>query len=151
MSEVATNPNWNFRLAESKDAESFAKWAAENVKIDPKDLISGMKKTNPTVLFFVAEKDGVPVAFAPVYLTAMLAHLGINPEAVPADIGQALEVLTDGVMGFMVQFGVREIQTLTKPAYGLAQWAEAHGFKADERILYKLDINKQMGLVASEG
>lgn len=139
---------WIFRLAEPSDAEAFSKWAAENTQIDPKDLLAGMKRSNPTVLYFVAEKDGVAVAFAPVYMVAMLAHLGINPAADKKDVLQSLNVLTDGVMGFMVQFGIREIETLTKPAYGLAQWAEHHGFEKDDRLVYRLDINKQMSRIS---
>lgn len=138
---------WKCRFAEPKDAESFSKWAAENTQIDPNDLLAGMKKNNPTVLFFVAEKNGVPVAFAPVYMAAMLAHLGINPNAEASDVLQSLEVLTDGVMAFMAQFGIREIETMTKPAYGLARWASQHGFEKDDRMMYRLDINKQMPLV----
>lgn len=146
MSEQVKQSSWKFRLAEPKDAESFSKWAAENTKIDARDLMAGMKKNNPTVLFFVAEKDGIPICFAPVYMAAMLAHLGINPEASSEDRLQALNVLTDGVMAFMVQFGVREIETMTKPAYGLAKWAAQHGFERDDRLMYRLDINKQMAI-----
>lgn len=137
---------WNFRLAEPKDAEDFSRWAATNGQIDPKDLLSGMQKNNPTVQFFVVEKDGVPITFAPVYVAAMLAHLGINPDARGADVLKSLDVLTDGVMAFMVQFGVREINTLTKPAYGMAKWAARHGFEQDDRLVYRLDINKQMAV-----
>jgi len=137
-------PEWNFRLAQPEDAEAFSRWAASNPEIDPKDLRMGMAKNNPTVLTFVAEKDGVPVAFSPVYLSAVLAHLGFNPDARASEKLQALGVLKDGVMALMVQFGIREIQTLSKPKYGVAQWALEHGFEQDDRSLFRLDLNQEM-------
>lgn len=137
---------WTFRLAEQADAEAFSRWAAENPQIDQKDLKAGMKANNPTVLTFVAEKDGKAVAFAPIYLSAVLAHLGFDPEAPAADRKAALNVLNDGVMALMAAFGIREIQTLTKPDYPVAQWALAHHYEAEPRTLLKLDLNKEMAV-----
>ena len=136
--------DWNFRLAEPADAAAFADWAARNTNIDPTDLRAGLMKTNPTVLTFVAEKDGVAVAFAPVYLSAVLAHLAFNPEVQGMDRLRALNVLRDGVAAFMVQYGIREILTLSEPQYPVAQWALRHGFEADPRVLFKLDVNQEM-------
>ena len=138
---------WNFRLAEPADAEAFSKWAAENPQVEPRDLLAGMGKTNPTVLVFVAEKDGQAIAFAPIFLSAVLAHMGFSPEARATEKIQAMSVLKDGVMAFMVQFGIREIQTLSKPEYGIAKWALGHGFEQDERSLFRLDLNKEMATV----
>ena len=138
---------WKFRLAEPKDAENFSRWAAQNAQIDSDDLLAGMKSNNPTVVFFVAEKDGDAVSFVPVFLTAMIAHLGFNPEASASERLKALDVLKDGLSAFYVQFGLRKIQTLTKPEYRLGEWAEAHGFERDPRELYTLDLNK----ILSEG
>lgn len=131
-----------FRLATPADAESFAKWAAENPETDQADLRAGMKANNPTAVYFVAEKDGIPVMFASCYAAMHLAYLGINPEARGTDRLRALQTLMDGAEAFAYQFGVREIETLTKPEYGVAKWAAAHGFEKDERSLYRYDINK---------
>lgn len=133
---------WKFRLAEPSDAAAFSKWAAENTQIDPADLMSAMKANNPTVVFFAAERDGVVVAFAPLYCQMQLAHLGFNPEIQGKDRLKALEVLIDGATAFAYQFGVREITTLTKDSYAMGEWAAKHGFEKDERSIYKLDINK---------
>ena len=138
---------WNFRLAQPSDAAAFSDWIVANPQIDPKDVEAGAGKTNPTALIFVAEKDGVPVAFAPVYLSAVLAHLGLNTESRAADKLQALAVLKDGVMAFMVQYGIREIQTLSLPEYGVAKWALANGFEQDPRVLLRLDVNREMAEV----
>jgi hypothetical protein len=135
---------WNLRLAEPKDAQSFADWAAHNPQIDAADLAAGLTKNNPTVLTFVAEKDGVPVWFAPVYLAGVLAHMCPNPEVDGLDRLRGLQVMTDGVMAFMAQFGIREIQTQTKLDYPIARWAMRHGFEFDGRETLKLDINEQM-------
>ena len=135
---------FTFRFAEPKDAEAFSRWTGQNEQIDQKDVQAASKAQNPTVLYFVAEKDGVPIAFAPVYLAAVLAHLGLNPAARVADRLQALEVLKDGVSAFMVQYGVREIQTLSLPEYGVAKWAASKGFDPDSRTLFRLDLNKEM-------
>jgi len=138
---------WKFRLAEPADAEAFAHWTTENPQIDPKDAWSGLNRTNPTVLTFVAEHDGKAVAFAPIYLSAVLAHLAFNPEARASEKMQALDVLKDGTMGFLVQYGIREIQTMSEPEYGVAKWALAHGFEQDPRSLFRLDVNKEMAEV----
>lgn len=135
---------WVFRLAQPADAEAFAKWASENPQIDPQDLIAGMGKNNPTVLFFVAEKDGVVQTFAPVYLAAMLAHLVFNPAADDKDKLRGLQMLTDGVAGLMVQFGIREVLTLSREEYPVAQWAVKHDFELESRQIFKLDLNKVM-------
>ncbi len=72
---------WSFRGAEPADAEAFAKWVEANPQIEPSDIDAAAKKNQPTVLYFTVEKDGVPIAFAPVYLQIALAHLGFNPDA----------------------------------------------------------------------
>lgn len=141
MSEV------KFRLAEPADAEAFSKWARANSQIDPKDLAAGQKENNPTVLTFVAKKNGVPIVFAPVFLSAVLAHLVPNPDATSAEKKQAMQVLLDGAMAFFVQWGIREIQTLSKPEYGMAKWAMAHHFEQDPRSLFRLDLNREMAEV----
>lgn len=145
MSEVVTKSKWTFRLAKPEDAEEFSKWAAENDQIDQKDLLAGTKAVNPTVLTFVVEdRDGKIITFAPFYLNAVLAHLGFNPEARASEKMKGLQTMLDGVAAFFVQFGVREILTMSKPEYGVAQWALTHGFEAEPRQLLKFDLNKAM-------
>jgi hypothetical protein len=135
---------WVFRGAVPEDAAAFAAWVENNPQIEPRDVAAAAKKHNPSVVYFVAEKDGVAVAFAPVFLSVVLAHLGFNPASRASEKLQAMDVLKDGVMAFMVQFGIREIQTLSKPEYGIAKWALAHGFEQDDRSLFRLDVNKEM-------
>ena len=145
MSEVLSKSNWVFRLAVPDDAEAFSRWAAENDQIDQKDLLAGTKAVNPTVLTFAVEDgDGKVVAFAPFYLNAALAHLGFNPEARASEKMKALQTMLDGAAAFFVQFGVREILTLSKPEYGVAQWALTHGFESEPRQLLKYDLNRAM-------
>jgi len=119
---------WRFRLAEPADAEAFAKWSAENQQVEQTDLIAGMKKSNPTVLFFAVEKDGVVQAFAPLYLQMMLAHLGFNPEADNKDKLRAMQM------------------TMSKEEYPVAKWAVKHGFDLESRQAFKLDLNKILAL-----
>jgi hypothetical protein len=133
-----------FRLAEPADAPAFSKWAAENPQIEQKDLIATLKSKNPTCLFFVAEEDGVAVMFAPFYCQWTLAHLAFNPEADGKQKLRALNLMLHGAMAFAVQYGIREITTLSKPEYGVAKWAAANGFVQEERQLFKFDINKVM-------
>jgi hypothetical protein len=141
---------WKFRLAEPADAADFSKWAAENTQVDPKDLWAGTKKKNPTVIFYAVEKDGVVVAFAPVYLQLTVAHLGFNPAAEGKDKLRALQMLTDGVSAIGVQYGIREITTLSKEDYPVAQWAIKHGFELEPRQLLKLDMNKVLEVAEAE-
>lgn len=133
---------WVFRLAVPSDAESFAKWASENPQVDAEDLLAGTKTKNPTALMFAAEKDGVVVAFGPVYMMAMLSHLGFNPDAEDKDKLRALQIMIDGVSAFAVQYGIREIGTLSKKQYPIARWAVKHGFEEDERQVFRLKLNE---------
>jgi hypothetical protein len=141
---------WDFRLAEPADAPAFSKWAAENPQIEQKDLLAALKKNNPTCVFFTATKDGVPISFAPVYCQMAVAHLAFNPESDGKDKLKSLEVLIDGVSAFAVQHGVREIVTLSKEDYGIAQWAMKHDFDLEPRQLFKLDINKILEQASKE-
>ena len=137
--------SYTFRLAVPDDATAFAAWAAENPQIDPKDLEAGLKRTNPTVVTFaVCDAGGKVILFAPVYAVMNLAFIGFNPEARASEKVRALETLLNGAAAFAVQFGVREINTLTKTGYGVAKWAAANGFVADDRELFRYDINKAM-------
>lgn len=140
---------WNFRLAQPADAEAFAKWVAENEHIDDADKIAATHDKNPTVLWFVAEKNGAPVGFAPVYLQATVPHLGFDPASSAEDRKAAMQVLMDGVSAFMVQYGVREITTLSKDRYPIARWALQNGFDQDARQVFKLDLNKLMAGVGA--
>jgi hypothetical protein len=136
MSEI------KFRLAVSDDAPAFSKWAAENPQIEQKDLIATLKAKNPTCLFFVAEEDGVAILFAPFYCQWTLAHLAFNPESTGKQKLRALNTMLHGAMAFAVQYGIREITTLSKKEYGVAKWAAANGFVEEERTQFKFDINK---------
>jgi hypothetical protein len=140
---MSTN-EWTFRLATPADAASFAKWIAENSSIDAVDKLAATHDQNPTVLWFVMEKDGIVQAFAPLYLQMTLPHLGFNPDAAAEDRKEALTRLMNGVSAFAVQFGIREITTLSKERYPIAKWAIAHGFDLDSRQVLKLDLNKVM-------
>ena len=135
---------WSFRCAQPADAEQFAKWAAENPQVDAADLLSARKTENPTVLFFAVEKDGVVQAFAPLYLQMHLPHLGFNPEADGKDKLRALQMMIDGVSAFAVQYGIREITTMSKDEYPIAQWALKHDFELEPRQLLKLNLTRLM-------
>lgn len=137
--------SYTFRLAEPNDAPAFEAWIADNPQIDPKDLEAGMKRNNPTVLTFaVCDPSGKVILFAPVYAVMNLAYIAMNPEARASEKMQALATLLDGAAAFAVQFGVREINTLTRSDYGVAKWALAHGFEVDARELFRCDLNKLM-------
>jgi hypothetical protein len=139
---------FNFRLAEPGDAEAFSRWTAANTQIDDEDKQAAMIANNPTVVWFVVEKAGVVVAFAPLYLQFTLPHLGFNPEAGAEDRKEAMLHLIDGVSAFAVQYGIREITTLSSERYLIARWALQHDFTADPRQLLKLDLNKLMAAVS---
>ena len=136
---------WAFRWAEPTDAEAFARWVTENPQIDWADANASLGSVNPTVMFMVATKDGVPVACSPIYLSAVLGYLGFDPSADGKDKLRALQMLKDGVMALLVQYGIRELQTLSEPEYGVAKWALNHGFTQEPRTLFRLDVNPEMG------
>ena len=141
---------WKFRGAEPADAEAFAKWIENNPLIDPKDVTAAAKKNQPTVLYFVVEKDGVPVAFAPIYVQLAVAHMAFDPDADGRDKLEAMQRLLNGTAMFATQFGIREIVTLSKEKYPVAKWAVKHGFDLEPRQLLKFDINKVLAVAEEE-
>jgi hypothetical protein len=143
--------DFKFRMCGPEDAAKAAKWGAENTNIDQKDLLAGMKANNPTVLWFAVDNEnGEPVAYAPVFLVARLAHLCFNPEARASEKLQGLNALQDGVSALMVQYGIRQIDVLSKPEYGVAKWAVAHDFVQEDRQLFTLDLNRVMAQAAPQ-
>jgi hypothetical protein len=139
---------WTFRLAEEKDAPMVAEWVKAglaNGLIDPNDVQAGLKKNNPTVLGFIAERDGKPIVFCPAYCQLAVAHLAFLPDSRAAEKMSALRTMLDGLMAFSVSMGLREIVTLTKSGYPIAEFARKRlGFVADPRELFKLDINMKL-------
>ena len=133
---------YKFRLAEERDAPAIAKWVAENTQIDAKDIQLGLKKNSPTAVYFVVDRDGVSIAFAPFVCVMHLCHLGFNPDSRASEKMKAMQMLLDGATAFAVQYGVTEINTLTRDTYAMGKWALAHGFEKDNRELFRLDINK---------
>ena len=140
--------DWNFRLAEPRDAAAFTKWSLSNRLIDPADREAGTKKKNPTVVYFAVEHDGVVVSFAPLHCQMVLDFLVFNPDANVKDRKQAMQMLMDGVSAFAVHFGVREIVTMSKEKYPIARWALKNGFKADDRQQLKWNLNEILESVA---
>lgn len=135
---------YKFRLAEEKDAAAISRWVAENNQIDPKDVQLGLKKNNPAAVYFVVEReqDGALIAFAPLVFVLHLCHLAFASESRASERLQAMQTMLDGAKKFAADFGVHRIQTLTLPEYGVAKWALAHEFIADDRVLLTLDIPK---------
>lgn len=148
MSEIQ---GWKFRLAVPSDAESFSKWVTTNPFIAPQDVAAAQKDKNPTVVYFAVENpDGVVVAFAPIYAQMVIAHLGFNPETTPEDRKAAMRLGLNGIIEFAALYGIREIVTLSKGEYPVAQWALDHGFDLEPRQLLRLDINKQAALAEEQ-
>jgi hypothetical protein len=140
---MSATQGWKFRLAEPSDAEAFTRWTLANPQIDQKDIEAAKKDNNPTVLFFAVENaDGKVIAFAPVYLQMIVAHLVFNPGADGKDYLNAMQMLLNGTAAFAVGLGIREIVTLSKEDYGVAKWAVKHGFEVEPRQTIKFDINK---------
>jgi hypothetical protein len=140
---MSETQGWQFRLAGSEDAESFTLWTLSNPQIEPKDIDAAQKKNNPTVVYFAAENaEGKVVAFAPVYMQMILAHLVFNPESTNDDRKQAMEGMLNVGVHYALELGVREIVVMSKEEYGVAKWAVRQGFELDPRQLFKLDLNK---------
>jgi hypothetical protein len=148
MSETS---GWKFRLAAPADAENFAKWVAMNPLIEASDVVAAQKTANPTVIYFAVENpDGVVVTFAPVYVQALISHLGFNPDATPEDRKIALQFGLNGIIEFFALYGIREIVTLSKEGYPVGKWALSHGFDLEPRQLLRLDMHKQAALAEKE-
>jgi hypothetical protein len=134
-----------FRLAEEKDAAAISRMVAESGnQIDPNDIQLGLRKNNPTAVYFVVERepDGVLIAFAPLVFVLHLCHLAFSQESRASEKIHAMQALLDGAVAFAEPYQVSRVQTLTVPAYGVAKWALAHGFVADDRTLLTLDTSK---------
>jgi hypothetical protein len=148
MSETT---DWAFRLAEASDAEAFTKWTFENPLIDPKDIQAAKKKNNPTAMYFAVDSpDGRVIAFAPVYMQALLAHLVFNPESTSEERKQAMQMGMSGLIHILSEWGIREIVTMSKEEYPVAQWALKNGFDLEPRQLLKFDMNKVLPVAKEE-
>ena len=135
---------WEIRFAEPADAPLFAEWIVKNPHIYPDDVEAGLRKNNPTALTFVVTHNGTPVWFAPMYASFSLAHLGVNPESDPEERKYALNFMLNAVARFALEYGIREITTMTKDDYPVATIAKRKGFKKDPigREQFKLNLNK---------
>jgi len=133
---------YTFRLAEAKDAPAISQWVSENNQIDPKDKQLGFTQTSPMAVYFIVERDGKLIAYAPLLFVLHLCHLAFAPDSRASERMHAMQTLLDGAKEFAVEAGVHRIQTLTLPDYGVAKWALDHGFVADDRVLLTLDIPK---------
>ena len=138
---------WNYRLATNADSEMFTKWTAENPQISLEECVAGNGKNHPTVLYCVAEKDGVPIAFCPIYLSGVLAYVGLNPDSRAAEKVQALDGLKLFIEALLVQYGIRDLWTPYAENDGVAQWAGKRGFVLNTQPRLWLDLNKEMAEV----
>lgn len=142
MSDLQAPKQLTVRLAEPKDAEPFARWAAENKDIPQQDVIAGMAQTNPTSVVLVIEEDGVPILYCPIYCALTIAYLGFNPDADHKQRLKAMEAMQKAISGFAWMHGVREIITYSKEEYAVAKWATKHGFTLEPRQAFKLQLKE---------
>lgn len=133
---------WTYRIATADDAGAFAEWVKLNPEIDRADVQRTIKGNNPTCIFLVACYDNQPIAFAPVYCQMHLAHLAFAPEARASQKLRAVAGLLDFATAVAVQFGIREITTLSQESYPMGKVALRAGFEKDNRQLFRFDINK---------
>lgn len=126
-----------FRFAQPKDAETFARWAAGNRQIDPKDLEAATKKQNPTTTFLVIEDEGQVVLAMPVYLMMRIGYLLFNPAADKDSREAAMEKMLQAVQAFAMTYQVN-LDVLTRRGIPVAEWARAHDFNPDARELFTL-------------
>jgi hypothetical protein len=138
--ERVENDGFTFRWAQPSDSELFAKWASENDKIPHRDVLASMSLNNPTCVFFVIEKDGVPVVFAPFYARMILAFLGFNPKAGKKDRLDALSSLQNVIAQFAFDHGIREIAVETAKDYPVGRWALRNGFEPEPRETFKMRV-----------
>lgn len=132
-----------FRFATPADAGAFATWAARNPQIPAKDVEAGMKENNPTATVLVIELHGEPILYVPIYCAVRIAYLGFNPDSTPAERLAAMDAMLPAIKAFAANFGITEINTLTKSNYPVAKWARKHGFSADDRELYAVKATEK--------
>lgn len=130
-----------FRFAEPKDAAEFAVWAAGNPQIERADLLRARKEENPTTTFLVIEDSdtGEVVLAMPVYLMMRIGYLLFNPAAGKNQREAAMETMLKAVQAFALAYQVN-LDVLTKAGIPVAEWARAHGFKADPRELFTMSL-----------
>lgn len=133
----------NFRWATAADTEKFTLWAIKNRQIPVDDIKRAMKENNPTSTVLVVTLHDEPILFVPLYLVARIAFLGFNPESSAEQRLAAMEMMLLAVKAFAATWSISEINTLTKSGYPVAQWAESHGFKAENRELFELVIGSE--------
>jgi hypothetical protein len=114
------------------------------------DVLRTIKGNNPTCIFLVACFEGKPVTFAPLVCQMHLCHLAFSPDARASEKLKAVSGLLDFAMGLAVQFGIREITTMSRSSYPMGKVAEHLGFEKDSRELFWFDINKVLNSAAQE-
>src|ERR1700730_14039909 len=143
-----------FRLCEERDSEAIAKIVAESVAlglIDTKDIARGKRAVEPSVLWAVAEKDGVVICAAPIHIVGFLPHLAINGESSVDDRKRGLIGLQDFFSVLLKDFyKVKSILTLCKSQYKIAEFAVANGWRKESRELFVLDIPKYLEIAKEE-
>lgn len=131
----------NFRFAVPEDAPAFADWAAKNPDIPVKDVKAALTENNPTCKVLIIESGGTPVLYVPVYCALRIAYLGFNPEITNEKLRVgAMNAMLLYLRAFAKEFGVNEIDCLTKEGYPVARWAEKHGFEPENRQLYTAKV-----------
>lgn len=134
----------NFRWATAEDSADFARWAVQNKDIPIKDIKACKKEKNPTATVLVITLHEKPILFVPLYLVARIAFLGFNPESSAKERLAAMEMMLVAIKAFAANWGITEINTLTKSTYDVAKWASRHGFKPEDRELFALSITDEM-------
>ena len=132
---------YSARLAIPADAKWCADVVAENLvkgRVDMREFKAAQTSQNPSVLTFVIDRtvDGVttPVLMAPIYLVAMLAHLGFATDASHPDRKAAMDELLKSVSAFMHENGVNELGALCPEGHPVKAWGVANGYTADNRV-----------------
>ncbi len=133
----AIEKNLTVRFAEPRDAETFARWAAENPNIPQKDALSVTKDRNATSIALVIEEDDKVVLFVPFYCQMNLGFIGFNPESDARQRIRGLEAMQKALTAFAQEHGINEITVQTAKDYPIAKWAIKHGFEPENRQTFK--------------
>lgn len=127
-----------FRFANQSDAPAFAEWATMNPDIPQADIEAAMKENNPTAVFLIIEEDGEVILSVPAYAVLRIACLLFNPQATERQKIAAMGKMREAIMAFAANFGINQVDTVTKKGYAVATWAEKHGFTPEDRQLFEL-------------
>lgn len=131
-----------FKFLETpEEISQLAEFIGKNPDI-PLDDVNGLKASPSSVVLMVSDDEGKVLLMLPWYPLFVVPFFGFNPEANPRERIKAMNAALPIIEAAAKRFGIAHIAGMTRPEYGIAQWAMKHGFEPDQRQAFVKTLEK---------